>query len=91
MPLPFFHLLSYLAPKQLQAYHDAVIEPLTDPTHASIVGLAKLPTVVTGLGALFLDAVSAVGFAAYTCASVQGLTAVAAAGLAARAARGKAK
>ena len=91
VPLPFFHLLSYLTPKQLQAYHDAVIEPLHDegPAHNPVAGLTALPPVLTGIGALALDVVSAIGFVAYTCAvsKTLTLTTLAAAALVTRGAR----
>jgi len=64
--LPLFHLLSYAAPDKLQAYYDAVVEPVFSAVvspHAHVLSAYPLSF---GAALLLADALSAIIFCVFT-------------------------
>lgn len=91
VPLSLFNLCSLLWPRTLQAFYEAVIEPVTDAHDGALATLVgpDTPALLKALAFALADLVVFAGFCAYAARSL--LAAAAAAALVSRAARRSAK
>jgi len=80
--------ISYLFPAKLQAYYDAVLEPINNRIAGGLkMGKTSVPTLAAAVGVTLYDIALSAGFLTYSLASVEGVVALVATAAAIKASR----